>query len=37
VHNPDVDLHWVGEQGAGYPVVDRDDPSVIEGLLRRAA
>jgi len=37
VHNPGVELHWVGEQGAGYPVVDSDDRSVAADLVRRAA
>ncbi|WP_434444183.1 DsbA family oxidoreductase [Lentzea sp. E54] len=37
VHNPGIELHWEGEQGAGYPVVDSDDPTVFEHLLRRAA
>jgi predicted DsbA family dithiol-disulfide isomerase len=34
VHNPCTELHW---EDAGYPVVDADDPSVYEGLVRRAA
>ena len=37
VHNPGIDLPWVGEQGAGYPVVDKDDPTAITDILRRAA
>lgn len=37
VANPGVDMHWEGEQGHGYPVVDRDDPSVYERILERAA
>jgi predicted DsbA family dithiol-disulfide isomerase len=35
--NPGVTLHWEGEHGRGFPVVDRDDPSVYEQLLRVAA
>ncbi|MGY1691469.1 hypothetical protein [Geodermatophilus sp. SYSU D01105] len=34
VHNPGTELHW---DDAGYPVVDGDDPSVHEDLVRRAA
>lgn len=37
VHNPGIDLHWVGEAGAGFPVVDADDPSAMTELVRRAA
>lgn len=37
VHNPGVELHWEGEKGRGFPVVDSDDPSVYGDLLRRAA
>lgn len=37
VHNPGVKLHWVGEHGVGFPVVDEDDPSVYKGLLEVAA
>jgi hypothetical protein len=32
-----VTFHWEGEHGIGFPVVDADDPSVYEALLRRAA
>ncbi|UYP18499.1 dithiol-disulfide isomerase [Rhodococcus sp. Z13] len=37
VHNPGTELHWVGEPGAGFPVIDSDDPSVFADLVRRAA
>lgn len=37
VHNPGITVHWVGEPGAGFPVVDSDDPSVFADLVRRAA
>ncbi|MDQ0376011.1 DsbA family oxidoreductase [Amycolatopsis thermophila] len=37
VHNPGIELHWVGEQGAGFPVVDRDEPGVFADLVKRAA
>jgi predicted DsbA family dithiol-disulfide isomerase len=38
VHNPGIEMHW--EERAGeklFPIVDRDDPSVYEDLIRRAA
>jgi predicted DsbA family dithiol-disulfide isomerase len=37
VHNPGIELRWVGEQGAGFPVVEHDDPAVFRHLVRRAA
>ena len=37
VHNPGVTMHWEGEKGRGFPVVDTDDPAVYGDLLRRAA
>jgi predicted DsbA family dithiol-disulfide isomerase len=37
VHNPGVRMHWEGEHGGGFPVVDADDPSAYEDVLRRAA
>lgn len=37
VHNPGIDKHWVHEPGTGFPVVDADDQSVYEDVLRRAA
>lgn len=37
VHNPGIDMHWEGEHGKGFPVVDRDEPVIYEDLLRRAA
>jgi len=30
-------VHWEGPWAAGYPVVDHDDPAVVEDLLLRAA
>lgn len=36
-HNPGVTHHWQGRKGRGFPVVDHDDPSVYDDLLRRAA
>ena len=37
VQNPGVSFHWEGELGLGFPVVDGDDPSVYDELVRRAA
>ncbi|MGY4653857.1 DsbA family oxidoreductase [Mycobacterium sp. URHB0021] len=37
VHNPGIELHWEGDPGAGFPVVDQDDPSVVDKLVERAA
>jgi predicted DsbA family dithiol-disulfide isomerase len=37
VHNPGIAMHWVGEHPEGFPVIDADDPSVYDDLLRRAA
>ncbi|MEY2449616.1 MAG: hypothetical protein QOH79_3092 [Acidimicrobiaceae bacterium] len=34
--NPGITMHWEGKHGAGFPVVDADDPSVFEQLLRRS-
>lgn len=36
-HNPGIQMHWVGEHGRGFPVVDGDDPSVYKSLLEAAA
>lgn len=36
-HNPGIERHWVGKEGTGFPVVDKDEPAVYESLLRRAA
>ncbi|MBM7773196.1 putative DsbA family dithiol-disulfide isomerase [Actinokineospora baliensis] len=35
-HNPGIALRWEGEWGIGFPVIERDDPTVYEDLLRRA-
>jgi predicted DsbA family dithiol-disulfide isomerase len=35
-HNPGVEMHWEGEHGEGFPVVDRDDPDVYRALLASA-
>jgi predicted DsbA family dithiol-disulfide isomerase len=35
-HNPGIEMHWEGEHGEGFPVVDRDDPDVYRELLAQA-
>lgn len=36
--NPGVTVRWVnGDFGVGFPVIDADDPTVYDQLLRRAA
>ncbi|TQN42514.1 putative DsbA family dithiol-disulfide isomerase [Blastococcus colisei] len=35
VHNPGIAMH--ADEAGGYPVVDSDDPSAYEDLVRRAA
>ncbi|MBA2697070.1 MAG: DsbA family protein [Actinobacteria bacterium] len=37
VHNPGITKHWSDEPGRGFPVIDHDDPTVYDALLRRAA
>ena len=37
VTNPGMTVHWEGPWAAGYPIVDADDPTVYDDLLRRAA
>lgn len=34
-HNPGVEMHWEGEHGEGFPVVDKDDPSVYQEMFDR--
>lgn len=36
-HNPGVAVHWEGPWAAGFPVVDKYDPSWAETVLRRTA
>ena len=36
-HNPGIELHWEREGGRGFPIVDNDDPSVYEVILKTAA
>jgi len=36
-HNPGIEMHWEGKHGEGFPVVDKDDPTVYEQLLTAAA
>jgi predicted DsbA family dithiol-disulfide isomerase len=35
-HNPGITMHWEGGRG-GFPVIDADDPSVVDRLLFSAA
>lgn len=35
--NPGVEIHWEGDHGVGFVVVDRDDRSVYDRLLKTAA
>jgi predicted DsbA family dithiol-disulfide isomerase len=37
VHNPGIELHWQGEPGAGFPVIDGDDAAAMDELVKRAA
>jgi predicted DsbA family dithiol-disulfide isomerase len=37
VHNPGIEMHMQGEHGKGIPVIDADDRSVYDDLLKRAA
>lgn len=37
LHNPGIEMHWHGEEGRGFPVITRDDPSVYDDILRRAS
>lgn len=34
-HNPGVEMHWVGDGGKGFPVVDKDDPGVYQEMFDR--
>jgi predicted DsbA family dithiol-disulfide isomerase len=36
-HNPGVEIHWEGEKGAKFLVIDRDEPAIYHDLVRRAA
>ena len=36
VTNPGLDVRWQGQWAKGFPVVERDDASVYEGLLLQA-
>ena len=35
--NPGISSRWVGTYGIGWPVVEKDDPSIYEEILKRAA
>lgn len=36
VHNPGIELSWTNEKGTGFPVIESEDRSVVDDLLRRA-
>jgi predicted DsbA family dithiol-disulfide isomerase len=36
VHNPGIDMHWMGDHGKGFPHIDADDPTVYDDLIRTA-
>lgn len=35
--NPGIDLHWQGEWTKGFPVIDRDEPTIYDTILKTAA
>jgi hypothetical protein len=35
--NPGITMHWQGDHGSGFPVIDEYDPSIYETVLERAA
>lgn len=37
VTNPGMTVHWQGEWARGFPVIDADDPSIYDGLVKTAA
>lgn len=37
IHNPGIRMHQEGSPGAGFLVVDADDPGVYDDLVRKAA
>ncbi|MFC7401649.1 DsbA family protein [Citricoccus sp. GCM10030269] len=37
IHNPGIEMHQVAEPGAGFLVLDSDDPSVYDDMVRRSA
>ena len=37
VHNPGITMHQSGETGSGFIVLDSDDPTVYDDLVRRGA
>lgn len=36
-HNPGIEMHWEGDHGKGFPVVDSFRPEIYTELLQRAA
>lgn len=37
VANPGIEMHWEGEHGEGFPIIDSDDPAIYEQLLTEAS
>ena len=37
VPNPGIEMHWEGEHGEGFPIIDSDDPEIYDDLLTRAS
>ncbi|MFL6241263.1 MAG: DsbA family protein [Actinomycetes bacterium] len=35
-HNPGISMKWTKEQGRGFLVIEKDDPSIYDELLHRA-
>jgi hypothetical protein len=35
VVNPGITVHWQGDWAKGFPVIDHDDPAVVDDLLTR--
>ncbi len=35
--NPGITVHWQGDWARGFPVIDHDDPTVIDGVVMAAA
>jgi hypothetical protein len=36
-HNPGIDLRWEGDGPEARPVIDKDDPSIYDEIVERAA
>lgn len=36
VHNPGIEMHWMGKHGKGFPIVERDEAAIYERLLKNS-